>query len=121
MPLRRTVEVDLATNEMVYTLKSDGGEFDGASLAHLADIGLDLGYTLMKRYRIIETDPLSAQTEVQQTALMQRGDWKVRLTCSTRLSATRQYFQFTGDLEAFENDHAVAHRQWTLSIPRNGL
>ncbi|MEQ8664952.1 MAG: CocE/NonD family hydrolase [Rhodospirillales bacterium] len=121
LPLRRTVEVDLATNEMVYTLKSDGGEFDGASLARLEAIGLDIGYTFMKRYRIIETDPLSAQTEVQQTALMQRGDWKIRLTCSTRLSATRSFFQFTGDLEAFENDRAVAHRQWTLSIPRNGI
>ncbi|MGH8274063.1 MAG: CocE/NonD family hydrolase [Gammaproteobacteria bacterium] len=121
LPLLRTLAVDLATNEMVYTLKSDGGEFDGASLARLDAIGLDIGYTLMKRYRIIETDPLSAQTELQQSALMRRGDWKIRLTCSTRLSSTEQFFQFTGDLEAFEGDRAVAHRQWTLSIPRNGI
>lgn len=121
LPLRRTVEVDLLTNEMVYTMKSDGGEFDGASLARLEEIGLDIGYTMMKRYRIVETDPLSAQTEITQRALMRRGDWEVRLHCATRLSATETVFQFAGDLEAFEGDRPVSHRQWTLSIPRNGL
>lgn len=121
LPFRRTVEVNLATNEMVYTLKSDGGEFDGASLARLEEIDLDLGYTLMKRYRIIETDPLSAQSDLTQTALLRRGDWETRLRCSTRLSATAEFFQFTGDLEAYEKDELVAHRQWNVSIPRNGV
>lgn len=121
LPLHRTVAVDLATNEMVYTLKSDGGEFDGASLARLDAIDLDIGYTLMKRYRIIETDPLSAQTEIAQTALLRRGDWEVRMTCTTRLSATETMFQFSGDLEAFEGRRPVAHRQWAQSVPRNGV
>lgn len=121
LPLRRTIEVDLATNEMVYTLKSDGGEFDGASLARLDEIDLDIGYTLMKRYRIIETDPLSALTEIQQHALFRRDDWEVRLGCSTRLSATATVFQFSGDLEAFEGGKLVGHRQWAISIPRNGV
>ena len=115
------VEIDLATNEMVYTLKSDGGEFDGASLAHMEEINLDMGYTLMKRYRIIETDPLSAQTEINQRALLRRGDWEIRITCATRLTATADAFQFSGDLEAFEGDKEIAHRQWTVAIPRNGV
>ncbi len=119
LPLRRTVEIDLAANEMVYTLKSDGGEFDGASLAHLTEIGLDIGYTLLKRYRIIETDPLSAQTEMKQSALLRRNGWEIRISCTTRLSATATVFQFSGDLEAFHGDREIAHRQWTLAIPRN--
>ncbi len=115
---RRTIELDLATNELVYTLRSDGGELEGAALTRIEEIGLDLGYTLLKRYRAIETDPLSVHTEFAQTALMRRGDWSIRLTCHTRLSATAEVFQFSGDLEAFEGDRAVAHRDWTLSIPR---
>ncbi len=121
LPLRRSVEIDLATNEMVYTLKSDGGEFDGASLAHLGAIDLDIGYTMMKRYRVIESDPLSAQTELHQRALLRRGDWEVRMTCVTRLTATATAFQVSGDVEAFEGDQEIAHRQWTLAIPRNGV
>ncbi len=121
LPLRRTVEIDLATNEMVYTLKSDGGEFAGASLARLDAIDLDLGYTLLKRYRIIETDPASAQTEISQRALLRRPGWEVRVHCATRLTATREHFQFSGDLEAFEGDNEIVHRRWALAIPRNGV
>lgn len=118
LPLRRTIEIDLASNEMVYTLKSDGGEFEGASRARIEDIDLDLGYTLTKRYRIIETDPLSAQTELSQTAMMRRGDWKISLTCATRLGATADAFQFSGDLRAYEGDVEITHREWIKAVPR---
>ena len=118
LPLRRTIAIDLASNEMVYTLKSDAGEFEGASLARIEEIDLDLGYTLMKRYRIIETDPLSAQTELSQTALLRRVGWSVRLTCTMRLNATAEMFQFAGDLRAYEGDVEVAHKDWVQAIPR---
>ena len=118
LPLRRSIAIDLASNEMVYTLKSDGGELEGASLAHIEEIGLDLGYTMMKRYRIIETDALSAQTELSQTALLRRGAWAIRLTSTTRLSATADMFQFSGDLYAYEGDVEVAHKEWVRAIPR---
>lgn len=121
LPMRRTIEIDLTTNEMIYTLKGDGGELGGASLARIEEIGLDLGYTMMKRYRILEDDPLSAQTELAQTAILRRGDWNIRLECRTRLNATVSAFQFTGDLEAFENDVPVTSRHWTVSVPRNFL
>ncbi len=116
--MRRTIEIDLATTEMVYTLRSDGGEFDGASLARIEEIDLNLGYTLLKRYRILENDPLSAQTEFSQTAIMRRGDWAIRVECRTRLSATADTFQFAGELEAFEGDRLFKRHDWTLAIPR---
>src|SRR5690606_21767704 len=37
MPMRRSIEIDLTTNEMVYTLRGDGGELAGASLARIVD------------------------------------------------------------------------------------
>jgi hypothetical protein len=119
--MRRSIEIDLTTNEMVYTLRSDGGELDGASLARIEEIDLDLGYTLFKRYRILENDPLSAQTELMQTALMKRRDWSVRLECRTRLAATIETFQFSGELEAYEGDRLVKRHDWTLAIPRSLL
>ncbi len=117
-PMRRSLEIDLTSNETVYTLRSDGGEFDGAVLAHLEDIGLDIGYYLMKRYRMIEDDPLSASTELMQRTVMRRGDWAIRLICRSRLTATEKYFQFSCDLETFEGDRPFVERSWAVSIPR---
>jgi len=119
LDMTRSIEIDLTTNEMIYTLET--GEFPGAALARIEEIDLDIGYTQMKRYRILEDDPLSAQTELAQSAVLRRDGWSVRLDCRTRLTATAEAFQFTGDLEAFENDAPFAHRRWTVSIPRKLL
>ncbi|SLN27237.1 CocE/NonD family hydrolase [Oceanibacterium hippocampi] len=121
LPMRRTIEIDLATSEMVYTLRGDGGELGGAALSRIEEINLDIGYTMMKRYRIIENDPLSAQTELSQAAVLRRNGWSVRVECRTRLSATADAFQFSGDLEAFEADVPFASRHWTVAIPRQCL
>jgi putative CocE/NonD family hydrolase len=121
LPLRRRVEIDLTTNEMVYTLRGDGGELGGAALARIEAIGLDIGYTMMKRYRIIEDDPLSAQTELSQSATLRRDGWSIRVDCRTRLAATADAFQFSGDIEAFEGDMPFETRHWTLAIPRKLL
>ena len=121
METQRKVEIDLTTNEMVYTLRGDGGEFGGASRARLEDIDLDLGYEMMKRYRIMEDDPLSAETELVQTALLTRQDWQVRIDCRTRLRATQDHFVFAGDLESFEGDVPFEQRSWTVSVPRRFL
>ena len=114
-PLRRTIELDLATNETVYTFQS--GEF-GAAPARIEPIEMDLGYTFLKRHRISEYDPLSAQTEVVQHTVMRRTDWSVRIECRTRLTATRTTFQFSAELEAFEGDQPFAQREWQVTIPR---
>jgi hypothetical protein len=121
MAMRRRVEIDLTTNEMVYTLRGDGGELGGAALARIEEIDLDIGYTMMKRYRIIEDDPLSAQTELSQSATLRRDDWSIRVDCRTRLAVTAEAFQFTGDIEAFEGDAPFETRRWTLAIPRKLL
>ncbi|MDH3473612.1 MAG: CocE/NonD family hydrolase [Rhodospirillales bacterium] len=118
MVMRRTIETDLTSNETVFTLRGDGGELGGATLARIEAIDLDLGYTLLRRHRIGESDPLSAQTEFIQTATLQRGGWSVRIECRTRLTATLESFQFTGDLETFEGETPFARREWNLTIPR---
>ncbi|MEQ8507536.1 MAG: CocE/NonD family hydrolase [Rhodospirillaceae bacterium] len=119
LPMQRGLEIDLTSNEMVYTLRSDGGEFDGASLAHIAEINLDIGYTLLKRYRIVETDPLSAVAEFEQSAVLRREGWNIKVLCKTRLTSTADAFEFTGSVESFEEGTAFVRRDWTMSIPRD--
>lgn len=118
MPMRRTLTTDLATNEVVYTLASDAGGLSGASLARLEEIGLDLGYTLRKRFRIVENDPLSAETAIEQAAVLARSAWLIRVECRMRMSATADMFQFAGDLIAFEAGEPIFRRDWTMAIPR---
>jgi uncharacterized protein len=43
LDMSRRIEIDLTTNEMIYTLEA--GEFPGAALARIEEIDLDLGYT----------------------------------------------------------------------------
>jgi putative CocE/NonD family hydrolase len=118
LPLKRTIEIDLAANEVVYTLTSDGGELGGASLARIEEINLDLGYTMNKYFSIVESDPLSARVELSQRMVMRRDDWSVRIESRTRLTATTELFQFSGDVEAFEGDNLFDRRVWNVSVPR---
>jgi hypothetical protein len=118
LPFRRTVELDLATNETVYTLSSDGGEFGGHSLAHLEEIAMDLGYTFTKRHRIGESDPLTAKTEIVQKVRMHRDGWSVRVESRVRLVAAADTLRFTAELEAYENEELVANPVWDTAVPR---
>jgi uncharacterized protein len=115
LPLKRTIEIDLATNETVYTFQS--GEF-GAALARIEAIGMDLGSTFLKRHRISEYDPLSALTEVVHKTIMRRKNWSVRIESRIRLGATRDAFQFSAELETFEDEEPFGQRSWQLTIPR---
>jgi putative CocE/NonD family hydrolase len=118
-PFHRRVERDLTTNELVYTLESDGGELGGAALAHIEAIGLDIGYKMRKRFRITETDPLSACAELEQQTLMRRGDWSIRVEADTRLTATAGVFRLVARLTAFEGAERVFERLWDEEIPRD--
>jgi putative CocE/NonD family hydrolase len=117
-PLKRTVENDRTTNETIYTLESDAGEFGGASLARIEAIDMDAGYRLRRQHRIRETDPLSASTELSQEVVLRRSEWSVRVAVRTRLTSTRDHFRFEGELQAFEGGETVSERRWDLDIPR---
>jgi len=121
LPLRRVVERDLASNEVIYTLSSDGGELGGHSLARLEEIDMDLGYSLTKRHRIAETDPLSAKSELRQNVVMRRREWSIRIQSSVRLASTAEDFLFEAELDAFEGDHPLRSRKWDVRVPRRLL
>jgi putative CocE/NonD family hydrolase len=120
-PFRRTIERDLAANEILHTLISDAADLGGAALARVEAIGLDVGHTIERRYAIGESDPLSARAEIDQRTDLRRGDWKVRVETRTRLTASVRHFRFEADLDAFEGDERTFHRRWDEQIPRDGV
>jgi len=118
IPLRRTVQLDLPTGEIIYTLESDAGEFGGHEMARLEDIELDLGYRFTKRLRIADDDPLTAKTEIVQTVKMRRGDWSVRLESRAQLAAQLDHLHFTAEIQAFEGDEPLRTLTWDELVPR---
>ncbi len=117
-PFRRTIEHDLATHETICTLVSEGGDL-GAALARVEAIDLEVGHTITRRYRIGETDPLSARAEMEQRTLFRRGAWAARIETRSRLSSTRKAFRFEAELEAYEGQEPVFARSWDFEIPRD--
>jgi uncharacterized protein len=120
-PFHRRVERDLTTNEWVYVLESDGGELQGAALAHIEAIGLEVGHRLWRQHRMQESDPATARSELRQRTTLRRGSWAVRIESATLLTCDAQAFHFTGRLDAYENDRSVFSRTWDEAIPRRLL
>jgi len=116
---QRRLETDLTTNVLRYEL--DGSEFDDASLVHLEEIDLEVGYTLNKRYSIQENDPLSAVEIIEQRAVLARGDWQVKLALSMSLTADAEQFHLKGDLRTEERGRPFADRSFDVSVPRKLL
>jgi putative CocE/NonD family hydrolase len=118
---QRLIELDLTTDETVYTTYGDGGDLGGAALARIEDIDLTVGYTMRKVFRINDYDPTSAHAEIEQKTIMRRGNWSVRIECHTVLSSDSKNFRMEASLEAFESGERIAHRTWDETIPRKLL
>jgi len=121
LQFKRSIERDLAADETVYTIFSDGGELDGAALARVDAIDLEVGYTIHQRYRIGEDDPLSARHRIVQQTQLRRGSWEIRIESDIRLSADGEHFRFQAELDAFEGGTRIFARSWDERIPRDHL
>jgi len=119
--LKRIVERDRTTNETIYTVSSGRGDLDSAKLTRIKAIGLEVGHTTLKRFRIGEEDPGMAQAEVIQKTWFRRGAWKTRVETCTRFSSSPEEFQLEAELVAYEDDDLFFTRTWTRRIKRNLL
>jgi putative CocE/NonD family hydrolase len=118
-PLKRIVERDRATNETIYTVSSGRGDLDGAKLTRIKAIGLEVGHTMLKHFRIGEEDPGLAQAEVIQKTRFRRGAWKTRVETRTRFSSDPHDFILEAELTAYEDDELFFTRTWTRRIKRD--
>jgi putative CocE/NonD family hydrolase len=120
-PLKRIVERDRAANETIYTVSSGSGDLDGVKLTRIKAIGLEVGHTMLKRFRIDEEDPLTAQAEVIQKTWFRRGNWKTRVETHTHFSSSPEDFVLEAELTAYEDDEQLFTRAWALRVKRDLL
>ena len=118
---KRSIERDLVTNEVVYSLISEGGDLGTAAVLRIEEIDLELGHTVERHFRIDEQDPLSASTEIIERMMLRRREWEVQVRVRTRLNATREQFILRAWLTAHENGKEVFARQWEEQIDRDLL
>jgi len=116
--LRRTIERDLLTGDVIYRIYDDGGEFDGAALIHLEDIDLEAGFALLQQYHIGEASPLTASGEIVAHALLRRGVWAPELRGRIEIRATKDAFIVSANVTANDGLSEVFTREWHETIPR---
>ena len=116
---RRTFERDLPSGDVVYRIFDDGGEFDGAALAHLQDIDLEVGFAVLQRYRIGEAETTTARAEIVARTLLRRGDWAPELRGRVEMSATKDTFRIVAKITAIDGTSEVFARAWDETIPRD--
>jgi hypothetical protein len=80
--------------------------------------GLEYAEKGRASYRITEGEPLSATAVSTQSHLIARGDWRIRVETRSTLSATKDDFVLSNELDAFEADERVFSRVWRTRIPR---
>ena len=119
--LKRIVERDRATNETAYTISSGRGDLDNAKPVYLKAIDLEVGHTMLKRFRIGEEDPATAQAEVIHKTWFRRGAWKTRVETHTRFSSNSGDFLLEAELTAYEDDEEIFTRTWFRAVRRNLL
>ncbi|HXV81421.1 MAG TPA: CocE/NonD family hydrolase [Candidatus Binatia bacterium] len=119
--LRRVLERDRTTNETIYTVSSGHGDLDRPKLTPIKAIGLEVGHTMLKRFRIGEEDPALAQAEVIQKTWFCRNAWRTRVETRTWLSSSAADFLLKAELTAYENDALFFKRTWNRRIKRDLL
>ena len=116
---KRTIERDLVSNEVIYSLLSEGGDLGSGAVVGIEEIGLELAHSVQRRFRIDDQDPLSASSEIIEDIRLARPGWDIRVRASTLLRANREFFLLDARLSVSENDGPVFEREWQEHIPRD--
>ena len=108
----RKVERDMITGAVALVVVDDTG------LVENATHGLITGERMAERWAVHPEDPLSAETFVEFSQSLARGEWAVRSEGWARMTSTRDALIMTAHLEAWEGDSRVFVRDWHQAVPR---
>jgi uncharacterized protein len=85
---------------------------------HIAETGLELRALGGERYYVLRDDPATARSEAVREAGFRRHDWNARIVTKSTLDATHTNWRLHATLDAFDEDHRVFSRSWTIEVPR---
>ena len=117
----RTSERDHASGDEVSRLRSGRDEAGRVALARLDAVDMEGGDALETELRIQPNDPLRAAVSMSQRSDLRRGNWRVSVENTIRISCTRDALHVEARLAAFEQENNVFERHWDELLPRRGL
>jgi hypothetical protein len=115
--ISRQLTRDLLNGKHVLSVESEGGFLGPGRRYRLDPTGTILGHSIHKRYEINEDDPLSTQIEIAEEMELERDDWRVRLTATTRFCSTATDFLIEAEIQAYQDTDLIHHRTWELTRP----
>jgi hypothetical protein len=113
MATRHAVERDLTAGETRYTIHEDTGA------AEHPQTGLITRQVRDELWTLPLGDPGRARGECRWMTQMRRGDWSVRTECIATLACSREAFEISGEVEAFEGNTPIHSKTWRRTIPRD--
>jgi hypothetical protein len=108
----RFFALDPLTRELVYSVKRNG-------VTRLDTIGTIVGLDKHMRYSVIDSDPLSARTEVYYRYDLSRDEWQTSVSGRTVMTATKENFRLQIEFDAFEKGERIFSKNWLEEIPRD--
>jgi hypothetical protein len=109
---RRQMVHDLIEDRYTLEVVEDGGTWRTDS--H----GLETGMHGVERYSHRGNDYSSVRGETEWVVDMRRGDWSIRTTTRTVMTADAEAFHIDAELVAYEDETEVFRRTWERRIPR---
>ncbi len=109
--LRTLPEPETAVPEPVTITDTGAVRFDR--------IDLDVSSAGNSRHDVERDDPLSAIVETRRAETLSRGDWKVRIETTLRLSCSRDSFVVHAGLRAWHGENGICDRSWDRVIARD--
>lgn len=117
----RRVQRDLGRGSLLYEVIQNVGGPDGVAREYFEAIDLEVGESIVERYRLDEHDPLSATAVIEHRFIVARGDHRIRVETGVRLSADRDHFHIQGEVRAHRGDELHWTRTWDHAVPRRLL
>jgi hypothetical protein len=111
--MSRTASRDQISGTATFEVRDDTG------LYRIDSTGLDYRLSSHDRFTVAANDPLSARAEVTFEMSQGRGDWQVRATTRTVLTATATEFCVHATMDAWEGEERVVSRHWNVTVPRH--
>ena len=109
------VHVDLALDRSVLEVIKDEG------MKWIEEIDLKVANRTWNWYTFDGDDFHSVRGETRTERIFRRGDWSVRTTTRTVLTADSEYFYIHAELDAWEGDRRVFAENWQRRISRDHL
>jgi predicted acyl esterase len=109
------VHRDLAEDVSVLEVIKDEGSY------RIEGIDMEVGDRTWDWYTYQGDDFSSVRGENRTERTFRRGDWSVRTTTRTVLTADATHFYIHAELDAFEGEKRVYSQNWDRTIPRDGV